>query len=83
MKADPSIPGWGGEFALPPTALEGRAAIRPWMNFIALCLTKRRRSTHVHNTIIAHTPVSQAVSDGFHPEWMVALPPPAVESGVD
>jgi hypothetical protein len=37
MGADMSLPGWGG----------GRAAILPWMKFVALRLAKQRRSSHV------------------------------------
>ena len=50
MKADLSLPGWGGWFALPPTAGGGRAAILPRMEFVVLRLAERRIGTLVHNT---------------------------------
>ena len=50
MEADPSLPGWGGWSAPPPTSGGGRAAIHPSMKFIALRLAKRQRSSHVRTT---------------------------------
>ena len=54
MEADPSFSGWGGQSALPPTAGGGKASIQRPMNFIALCLAKRRKNPHVRNTSL-HT----------------------------
>jgi len=52
MEADPSLPGWGGWSALPPTAGGERAAIHPQMKFVVLHLAKRRRSSHVRTTMV-------------------------------
>jgi hypothetical protein len=54
MEADPSLPGWGGWSAQPPSAGGGRAAIHPWMKFVALRPAKRQRSSHVRTTDKRH-----------------------------
>ena len=46
-EADPSLPGWGGWSAPPPSAGGGRPAIQAWMKFILLNLAKRLRRPHV------------------------------------
>ena len=53
MKADMSLPGWGGWSTLPPKTDGGRAAILPRMKFVALHLAKRRIATHVRNAYVA------------------------------
>jgi hypothetical protein len=52
MEADPSLLGWGGWCALPPTAGGGKATIHPRMKFVVLRLAKRRRSSHVRTTMV-------------------------------
>ena len=50
MKADLSLPGWGGWSAPPPSAGGGKAAIQVRMKFVALRLAKQRRSSHMRST---------------------------------
>jgi hypothetical protein len=50
MEADPSLPGWGGRSAPPPSAGGGRARHPSRMKIVVLRLAKRRRSSHVRNT---------------------------------
>jgi hypothetical protein len=40
MEEDPSLPGWGGWSAPPPTAGGGRAAIHLRMKFVVLRVAK-------------------------------------------
>jgi hypothetical protein len=53
MKADPSLPSWGGWSAPPSTTGRGRATTLPQMIFVALCLTKWRIGTHVCRAYVA------------------------------
>ena len=52
MKADPSLPDWGGWSASPPTAGGGRAAIQSRMKFIAHCLANWLVGAHVRGAIL-------------------------------
>ena len=63
MKADPSLPGWGGWSASLPSAGKGRAAFHPWMEFVALRLAKRPRSSHVRTTLIGNWGLAKKRSD--------------------
>ena len=56
MKADPSLPDWGGWSAPPPSSGGGRAAIHPSMKFVTLRLTKQWRSSHVRTTYLSMLP---------------------------
>jgi hypothetical protein len=47
MKADPSLAGWGGWSAPPPTAGGGRAIIQRWMKSVAHHLANWRVGAHV------------------------------------
>ena len=67
MEADLSLPNWGGWSALPPTAGGGRAAILPWIKFVALRLAKRPIGTHVRNAIERRVPALVA-TNGSH--WL-------------
>ena len=61
MEADPSLPGWDGWSAPPPSANGGRPAIQTWMKFVVLRLANRRRRARVRTT--------------YSPAHMAGLPP--------
>jgi hypothetical protein len=53
MEADPSLPGWGGWFAPPPTTDGGRAIIQRRMKFVAHRLANWRVGAHVRKAMVS------------------------------